>query len=125
MTDQNSEVVQQLLRLDEKRCEVQNAGDVQGCAQLLSDDLIHIHANGRTETKDAFLEKNVAKETRPTRSRGPRVVRVFGDFAIMTGPQYFKTPERRGELMVTQVWRREEGGWKQLSFHACWCTEER
>lgn len=109
----------ELLRLDDQRCEFQNTGDVDACAALCTEDMIHIHAVGIVEDKATWLAKNVAVEKRPVRTRGPREIRLYGDYAIMIGPQYLETAERRGELMVTQVWRLDGDQWRQSTFHAC------
>jgi hypothetical protein len=50
-------VEQQLLSLEQKRCEALLAADIPSLDKLLSQRLVFTHANALSDTKEMFLEK--------------------------------------------------------------------
>jgi len=50
-------VEQQLLSLEQKRCEALLAADIPALDKLLSQRLVFTHANALSDTKETFLEK--------------------------------------------------------------------
>ena len=118
IADRNVEdqTISKLLELDRDRCRAVSEGDHGRLAELLAEDLVHVHATGHHQNKRDFIE--TIKKSPRTSKRGEVKVRVYGDVAVMTGPQFNEMRDgERTELMVTQVWVRRDGGWQQASFH--------
>src|SRR6187401_1174125 len=78
-----SEATAELLALEERRCDSINRQDWDALAGMLTDDLVHVHANGLTQDKAVYLQ-HVSSRPRRTERRD-LVVRVHGDTAVMTG----------------------------------------
>jgi ketosteroid isomerase-like protein len=62
------------------------ASDYAALADLVTDDLVHIHATGAIEDKQAYLAGLEAKLVFLSVSRPSLDVRVYGSIAVMTGP---------------------------------------
>jgi ketosteroid isomerase-like protein len=111
----------ELLALEEQRCDAINRQDWDALAALLTDDLVHVHANGLTQDKAVYLQ-HVSSRPRRTERRD-LVVRLHGDTAVMTGKL---TNLMDGEtastdtptLAAMQVWVRSGDTWKQAAFQA-------
>jgi ketosteroid isomerase-like protein len=120
----NDAVKSEIYRLENERCQAAMARDLKALAALVDDDLVHIHASGRVETKAEYLRgiekrfifKNVARQD--------LTVRVYADVAVATGGvtqtvEILGTSDtRQMKAVVTQVWRRRDGAWRQVSFQA-------
>ncbi|HEY5209356.1 MAG TPA: nuclear transport factor 2 family protein [Stellaceae bacterium] len=111
-------------RLEHERCRVLMARDLAALAALVDEDLVHIHASGRIETKAEYLRGVEQRFVFRDVARQDLVVRVYGDIAVATGGltqlvEIVGTPEeRRMKAVVTQVWRLRDGAWRQISFQA-------
>lgn len=83
----------------------------------------HVHASGRLERYQEYLDRLGANAAERRTTRGPLEVRVYGDAAVMTGRLTFDmTPADGSEAMhiegvATQVWVRVRGEWRQTAFH--------
>ena len=93
-------------------------------AELLTEDLVHIHANGQIEGKLDYIDSVRSKLDFISIEREPLTIRTYGSFVIATGIMTqsvrVKGPGTVVELKAatTQVWVREENVWKQASFQA-------
>lgn len=108
--------------VEKKRCEQISAHDIDGFAELLVDDYVHVHITGRIDDKDAALA-SFRKAPRKCWREG-MVVRVLGDTAIVSGPQINRMARDGGNvedraLIATTVLCRQNGEWKIVHFHAC------
>jgi ketosteroid isomerase-like protein len=120
----NVAVEAKIRRLENERCRALMAGNLKALAALVDDDLVHIHASGRTDTKAEYLrgveERFVFHDT----VRSDLAIRVYGDIAIATGGlkqtvRIVATSEDRTmNIVTTQVWRLRDGSWRQVSFQA-------
>jgi ketosteroid isomerase-like protein len=114
----------EIVRLESERCRALMVPDIEALAALVDDDLVHIHASGRIDTKAEYLTGVEKRFAFRDVARQDLVVRVYGDMAIATGGltqtvDIIGTPEtRRMKAVVTQVWRRRDGTWRQVSFQA-------
>jgi hypothetical protein len=122
MADQSAVVA-----LEQKRLDFTGLGDLRNLATLLSDDYIHVHANGIVENKQQFLEE-IAKVPRQIEPRSPHI-RLFGATAVLTGEMvnHFQLPDREMtvKLYATQVAHNDGSGWKFVSFQAVVMPEQR
>ena len=122
--DDSADARQTILALEKERGEALVAGDITRLSDMVSDDLVHVHASGRVEDKAAYLE-GLRSRFRFLSVRRPRLdLRVFGDTAIMTGPlEQLLTIVATGQELAmnayaTQVWVRRDQGWQVASFQA-------
>lgn len=114
-----------LLARERARCDALVAGDRAALAELLADDLIHIHTTGQVHGKAQLLDHATGFLEFVDVVRGPLEIRVLGpDAAVMVGPMT-NTVRPRGSderhkvrAFVTQVWVRAPAGWQISCFHA-------
>jgi ketosteroid isomerase-like protein len=106
----------ELKKLDEQRMKSISDADIAAVGELIADDYVHVHANGQVMNKSEyleFLEKNPRKSWRAPDANV--ITHVYGDIALMVGPQINKT--EKGEptaFTLTLVWRKIGGSWKQV-----------
>jgi Domain of unknown function (DUF4440) len=99
-----------------ERCRAVSQQDWPALDALLDDTLTHTHMNGRVDDKQALLS-NVKARPR-TLSRGALSVRIYGDTAVLTGPQRLNLGPGEVENQVTETWIRRDGRWVLVAFHA-------
>jgi ketosteroid isomerase-like protein len=106
--------------LEESRRAALAAGDIEALSDLIADDYVHVHATALIHDKAAMLN-HVRKSSRTVAPRAPKI-RVYGDFAILTGEMVNIAPGSGGagpsrtRLYATQVARKIGGKWKFISF---------
>jgi ketosteroid isomerase-like protein len=122
MTEQSVE--QEIIRLEQARCRALVDADIDLLKKLVSDDVVHVHANGNADDKATYL-RMVEKQIRFLEATRERLdVRVYGEIAIATGrlDQTIEMTESAQRIamhvMTTQVWAQREGAWQQVSFQA-------
>ena len=109
----------QLLKLEEMRMALLLKGDPASIAKLgemLTDDYLHVHSGGDGQDKATYLKGRAGGQDS---NRGTLKVRIYGDVAIMTGPQFQNEkgkPPR--EMFVTTEWVRTGGTWKMAGYQA-------
>jgi hypothetical protein len=109
-----------VLELEGRRIRAMNEANPDAMLSLLHDDHVHVMANGVVTDQRGAAEgvRNIPR----TVESGQLRVRLYGDLAVVTGPQ--TNHERiNGEavtlqLFVTRVARRAGGVWKFVSLHA-------
>jgi len=119
-----AKVQQEIIRLEQARCRALVEANIDSLQKLVSDDVVHVHANGKTDDKQAYLAM-VGKQIRFLEAgREAFDVRVYGNTAIATGRldqviEMKQTAKRIDmHVMTTQVWVQRDGAWQQVSFHA-------
>lgn len=106
--------------LEEQRRAALAAGNLEALGELFSDDYVHVHATALVQDKAAMLD-HVRKSPRTVAPRSPKI-RVYGEFAILTGEMVNIAPGSGGaapaqtRLYATQVARKVDGKWKFISF---------
>ena len=112
--------VEEVLALEQARQVALAAGDLDALAELMSDDLVHVHGTGVVHDKAALL--NHLKGTARAVERKRLKVRIYGDTAILTGDNINRV-EQPGEptkviaIYATQVAHKRDGRWRFVSFH--------
>jgi len=99
--------------------------DMAALADLMTDDLIHVHTTGNAQDKAELLSHAGSFLRFVEVERGPlQIRRIADDAAIMTGTMT-NTLKRRGfderitvRAFVTQVWVRQGETWRTASFQA-------
>lgn len=108
---------------EDRRCAALRAGDAAALAALLSDDLVHIHLNGRVDDRAGYLAGFRDLYTFRAVRRGDLTIRIYGDTAVMTGPLVQSLSVRAtGQridvtAITTQVWLRTPQGWVLTTCH--------
>jgi ketosteroid isomerase-like protein len=99
------------------------SGDVTALAELMADDLVHIHGSGQIENKTSYLNGVQTRFIFHRIERGELDIRVHGDCAIVVGT-LDQVIEVRGteklndvKAMVSQFWVRSADGWQQNTCH--------
>ncbi len=104
-----------LLSLEAERCEAISTGDRVGLDALLTDDMQQIHASGVVEGKASYIDTLLQRRRRCERT-GATSVRLYGDTAVITGPQRNVYADGTvGDMLTTLVWVRREGRWQLAS----------
>jgi hypothetical protein len=113
-----------VLGLEQRRCRSLVDKDLASLRELVAAELVHIHATGRVEDRDAYLQGVEANLDFVRVERGELVVRIFGNTAVVTGTldQLVRVRASRElhdmRCMATQVWVRSAAQWRQVSFQA-------
>jgi hypothetical protein len=105
-----------VIAAERERCRAVSEQDWTALDALLDDSLTHTHMNGRVDDKTALLANLKARPR--ALSRGPLRVRLYGDSAVMTGPQYLDLGAGVVKNQATGTWIRREHGWVLAAFHA-------
>jgi ketosteroid isomerase-like protein len=120
VTTADTTAVAELLALEERRCSLINEKDFEALAAMLSDDLVHVHANGLRQDKAEYL-KHVSSRPRRTERKDLHVV-LHGDAAVMTGllinTAEGQAPADVAPLTAIPVWVRDGATWRQAAFQA-------
>lgn len=109
--------------LELKRFERLVAGDYDGLAALLADDLVYTHSNARVDTKESYLAPLRAGSTRYLEfTPGELSVRVYGHTAVIVGRAQTRAlvsgEQRRNDLRFTDVWVQRDGRWQLVAWQA-------
>lgn len=115
----------ELIARERERAAALVAGDRHALAEMLTEDLVHVHTSGQAHGKAQLLDHATGFLQFHDVSRGPLLVRaVAPDVAIMTGPMTNVVGKRGSDeqitvqAFVTQVWVKRDGAWRIASFHA-------
>lgn len=126
MTEETQEALEvALVAREGERREALVADDMARLAEIVADDVVHVHTTGNIHDKAKLLGHAGQFLQFLDVERGPLQIRRLGpDAAVMTGPMT-NTVRRRGHdervivnAFVTQVWVRRDGRWQIASFHA-------
>lgn len=123
-TSNENQVESEIIGLEALRCRALVEADLDVLERLVSDDVVHVHANGKADDKAAYLEMVRGQIRFVAAAREHLNVRVYDQVAVATGPlrqsiEMTATGQRVDmHIMTTQVWRRHENTWRQVSFQA-------
>lgn len=99
--------------------------DMSRFADLIADDIVHVHTTGNVQDKVALLGHAGGFLKFLDIQRGPLTIRRLSrDVAVMTGAMTNIVKRRDHDervtvnAFVTQVWVRRALGWQIASFHA-------
>ena len=106
----------ELMKLDAQRMKGISDVDMPAVGALLADDYIHVHAVGAIMGKSDYMAGLVKSPRKAYRAPDAKVsVRVYGDIAIMVGPQFNESANGEvNEFAVTLIWHKVGGSWKQV-----------
>ncbi len=121
----SSDLTKDLTAREKDRRDALVNDDMAKLADLVTDDLVHVHTTGIVQGKEEFLGHAGQFLRFLEVERGPLTIRALGpDGAVMTGTMT-NTVKRRDldervtvQAFVTQLWVRRDGTWRIASFHA-------
>ena len=111
-----------ILEIERRRRAALVAVDLDELDRLFAEDLIHVHSTGMKHTKTELLRHIEQKRAFLAIDRGDLQIRVEGPIAVITGTMTNRMRSRDGKAeillhgFVTQVLRRNDEGWKFISF---------
>ncbi|NKJ44822.1 MULTISPECIES: nuclear transport factor 2 family protein [unclassified Novosphingobium] len=115
----------QVRAAEARRCAALAADDIDALADLMADDLVHVHTTGSVHTKAQLLDHAGRILRFFEVRRGELNVRVLADdVVVVTGPMTNVVGRRdvdetiEVQAFVTQVWALRDGAWRTVSFHA-------
>jgi 2-polyprenyl-6-methoxyphenol hydroxylase-like FAD-dependent oxidoreductase/ketosteroid isomerase-like protein len=120
-TDDAEAIIRQLER---QRIQALLSKDWEALGSLLTDNLVHIHANGTIEDKATYIATMSNKFEVLSVDRPSLDVRIFGESAIVTGPlnQGVRMMQTGAivqlQAVATQIWVKRPEGWAQCGFQA-------
>ncbi|KXU30246.1 hypothetical protein A0J57_21130 [Sphingobium sp. 22B] len=116
--------VEDIIReLENRRIAALVSTDLAALNNLLADDLVHVHGNGKIDDKEEYLQGVASKYRYHSIQRGDLNIRVFGNVAIVVGrlsqTVSFQGDDKRIDMnaVVTQTWTRDADNWRQNSCH--------
>ena len=115
---------EEVLALEGKRTDAMVREDIGALASLLADDLSYTHSDGRTDTKESFLNLIAGPAIRYLGvDYANQEVIDCGDAVVVRGAarmRLLREPGGRENYVVLflDVWARREGRWQMVSWHA-------
>lgn len=120
----SSAIVDQIQCREVERCEALVAGDLTALERLIAPRLVHIHATGVIEDRAAYLATVADRLEFLEVERGLLSIIEQGDCALVSGPLHQVVRNRVTgqthdmQMVTSQMWVRDDGEWRQASFHA-------
>jgi hypothetical protein len=113
-----------VLWAEQCRCRALESDDFATLKELISPDIVHVHARGNLDNFDSYFQYIQHRLKFIECKRGPISVRKMGAIALMTGPMHNRV-HLRGEdqdiktsAQVMQVWEWQGDRWLLLAFQA-------
>jgi hypothetical protein len=113
-----------VLKLDAARLAAMGAGDGAALAQLLSDEVVFVHSDGRNESKADYVRNMTAGDTAYSDLKTAEVKarQIAADVVVLSGAQEMK--KKLGptwseiKLRFISVWRNEGGTWRMIAWQS-------
>ena len=125
MTSQtDSATIAEITRLETERCRAISEQDYDALEALLTEGNSHVHRDGLTQNKADYIQRCRSQGGPMHMRREDLQFQVLGDTVVVTG-RMIQTyhPPKPGVpdtySAVTQTWVKQDGAWKEASFHAC------
>lgn len=107
----------EILAIEQQRCEAELASDIAVLGRLLDDSLIYVHGSGKVDGKANLLASRKSLQWLEL-TRHDLQVQVSGDLAVLTGILAYRTRDvggtevLAGKAYATQVLARRSGQWR-------------
>jgi ketosteroid isomerase-like protein len=120
MSDQTEKEV---IAVENTRTAATVSVDIPALAAIYDDALVYVHSTGKMDDKAAVLAQLEKMRHIVGLERGDLKVVAWEDCALMSGPIHyrFRRPdgsERPMSAFATQMFRRDGGAWRLISFQA-------
>lgn len=116
--------VEIVLRADAARLVAMGKADGAALAKILSDEVIFIHSDGRSESKADYIKNMTAGDTAYSdlKTAGVQARQIAADVIVLAGAQEMKKklgPEwSEIKLRFMSVWRNEGGTWRMVAWQS-------
>ena len=106
-----------------KRFDVTVKGDYKALDDLLADDLIYVHSNGKMDNEKTFLEGLTSGRSKYKKIESVEMkARQVGELVLIDG-RVNVTVETNGQsndldLTYLDVWAKRAGKWQMVSWHS-------
>lgn len=113
-----------ILDAQDRRWALTAGGDLDELEAMLTDDMNYTHSSAAVDTKAQFLDSLRSGRVRyvSIEPEGKRVVRVYGDAAVVQGVAHVlvKVPDRDIDvrLRFTELFVKQDGAWKMALWHS-------
>lgn len=119
-----SAAVTAVVRADQARLAALMAGDGVALGRLLSEQLVFVHSDGRSESKADYVKNLMAGDTAYTdaQTSGVKTLEPAPNVVVVIGAQQMK--KRLGatwseiKLRYMAVWRNEDGTWRMFAWQS-------
>lgn len=123
MTNAHADAAQEVLAREDARIAAMLAADRAALGAILADDYSHAHNNGLVESKAEYLTRSIGGPIRYQRfDPADRVVRVYGDAAVLTGRAgvgvEMDGQARAVDIRFQAVYIRRDGVWRIVAWQA-------
>jgi hypothetical protein len=113
-----------VLRLDGLRLTAMMAGDGAALGRVLSDEVIFVHSDGRSEAKADYIKNMTAGDTAyaDLKTADLRARQISADVVVLAGAQEMR--KKLGptwseiKLRFLSVWRNEGGTWRMVAWQS-------
>ncbi len=113
-----------VLRADQARLAAMMAGDGAALGRLMSEELVFVHSDGRTESKADYVKNMLAGDTQyaDAKTADVRTMEPAAGVVILFGAQQMR--KRLGptwaevKLRFMAVWREERGAWRMVAWQS-------
>lgn len=113
-----------VLKADQARLAAMMAGDAAGLGRLMSESLVFVHSDGRTESKTDYVKNLLAGDTAyaDAKTAEVRTMEPAPGVVILIGAQQMR--KRLGptwsevKLRFMSVWRDEAGTWRMVAWQS-------
>jgi Domain of unknown function (DUF4440) len=120
----DTKVAETIFKLEENRCRALVDNNIALLQELIADELLHVHTNGRTESRTEYFDTVTNRLEYLSVQRDDLSVRQYEQVVIASGTLRqrirVKATDQQHEmnLFTTQVWVAESGSWRQSVFQA-------
>lgn len=118
----SDEVTREVLAAEERRCAAIAAEDWDALREIVADDFLYTHSNGKAEDRESWIAG--IKPRRRAVEHEELMVRSFGAVALLSGSSVnryaepFQGDSHYGVILdVLQVWVRRPEGWQIVAQH--------
>ncbi len=114
------DVIKEIQEIEAARIDATIHADGDALERIMSDDLVWIHATGRIDSKESWLQKVKSGTVKYTKMESSDVqYRVYGETVVVTGKGVTafinKDGEKSANVCYTTVYVKREGAWKNVS----------
>jgi ketosteroid isomerase-like protein len=113
-----------VMRTDAARLEAMRKSDGAALAKILSDDVVFIHSDGRSESKRDYIKNMTAGDTAyiDLKTSEVQARQIATDVIVLSGAQEMK--KKLGptwseiKIRFMSVWRNEGGTWRMVAWQS-------
>ena len=119
--------IEELLKANDQKIDFAVSDKEQAILEeLLADDYIYTHSNGKSQTKREYIDGAISRESVPPRRPLSEIqVEIHGDVAITRGNLDIVYEDERPNTFMryVRVWRERNGKWQPISHRTLYATD--